>query len=289
MAQVVLRLEQERRLEVGGQRRDVEQRAEPLVEQPPASRAGGCRSADRPTARSEPSAVSTSRSRGSTSTDLSPAGRSTANWCAAVASSQRRTCAVPARSTTATSTGSRISSPSRRTSISTWLAAAGARRDPHRFEAVVHPRQRAQPLPPEPAEIGAERLGGGAAERLPLVQGLARERGESWAAEQIEQLVVDEPRAGRGRIGEEADVIANAVLVLDVAEVARRRGEQRRVDELVDRGDEVERAQQIGRVFELLELQDERRARSGSRRARPPPGCDRRAPPSRRCARRRRR
>ena len=39
VAEIVLRLEQERRLEVGRQRRDVEQRAEPFVEQPPARRA----------------------------------------------------------------------------------------------------------------------------------------------------------------------------------------------------------------------------------------------------------
>ena len=255
MAQVVLRLEEKGRLEVGGERRDVEQRAEPLVEEPPTQRAavvvtGIVRRAQRSQrALDEPSArIDLDR--------LEPGGQIDDK---AVFGGR----VVPAQAlgdVRAIDDGDlhRLADQFPfAANLDLHVVAAGRPgRHAHRLEAVVHARQRAQPLPPEPFEVGAEGLGGGAPQRYPLVERLVRQRGESRPADEIEQLAVDEAGAGRRGIGEQADVVANAILVLHVTEVGRRRGEQRRVDELIDGGDEVERPQQVGRVLQLLVLNE---------------------------------
>jgi len=133
--------------------------------------------------------------------------------------------------------------------------AAGRRRClGHRLHAVVDRRPEVaevpvQPLLPEPAQVGAVRARGGGAQRRAVAEHGARGGGEALRAEHIGELVVDE----RGRRPDRhpgAHAVADVVAIVDVAEVAARRREQRRVQHLIDGGDEIERAQDVGRVFQ---------------------------------------
>ena len=203
------------------------------------------------TAGSDSSAVSTRRWRGSISTEARPAGSSTSNVCAGALSSQMQG-----------PLAARAVDDLHLDGLADGLAfapdgdarrAPPPRRDAHRVEVVVHDREPVQPLPPEPVQVGAEQLGRRAPQRHPLDVKLARQRREARGPDEIEQLVVEQARTG-ARVGEAPHTVADLVAIVDVAEVGRRRREQRRVHQLVDRGHEVDRREQLAEVFDVAEL-----------------------------------
>ena len=128
------------------------------------------------------------------------------------------------------------------------------RRGTHGLQAVVHARHRSrQPLAPEPVHGRAERSGRGQAQRHPFTQDGPHHARQTLGPQQIEQLREHEPPTRRV-VREPPHVVAHDVAILEVSEVARRGRHQGRVHQLIDGGDERQRAQQVTRELDLAEL-----------------------------------